>query len=70
MVLTVDGADLDQVRVDRVEEDGNFPLRVRTEGDTARLTDVRLDPGQLCRGTDRDRPVPGRRSTRTRRAAR
>ena len=50
MVLTVDRADLDQVRVDRIEDDRSFPLRVRTEGDTARLTDVRLDPGQLCPG--------------------
>jgi hypothetical protein len=50
LVLQVTGADLDQVRVDRVEEDGSVPLRVQTEGDTARLTDVRLDPGRLCPG--------------------
>ncbi len=49
MVLTVDGVDLDQVRVARVEQDDSFPLRVRADGDTARLTDVRLDPGSLCR---------------------
>jgi hypothetical protein len=48
MLLRVDGLDLDQVRVDRVEDDGSFPLQVRTDGDTARLTDVRLDPGRLC----------------------
>jgi hypothetical protein len=48
MLLRVDGLDLDQVRVDRVENDGSFPLQVRTDGDTARLTDVRLDPGRLC----------------------
>ncbi len=50
MVLRVDGMDLDQVEVDRIEDDGSFPLRRNTDGDTARLTDVRLDPGQLCPG--------------------
>jgi len=50
MVLKVDGVDLDQVRVNRVENDDNFPLRVQSDGDTARLTDVRFDPGSLCRG--------------------
>lgn len=50
MVLRVDGVDLDQVRVSRVEEYDSFPLRVQSDGDTARLTDVRFDPGSLCRG--------------------
>jgi hypothetical protein len=50
MVLGVEGADLDQVRVNRVEESGSFPTQVRPEGDKARITDVQLDPGQLCRG--------------------
>ncbi|MEV6495580.1 hypothetical protein AB0M20_44230, partial [Actinoplanes sp. NPDC051633] len=50
MVLTVDGVAIDDVEVERIEDDGAFPLRVRTEGSTARLTDVRLDPGELCRG--------------------
>lgn len=50
MLLEVEGVDLDQVQVDRIEEDGSFPLRVSTDGDTARLTDVRLDPGRLCPG--------------------
>ncbi len=49
MVLRVDGVDLDQVRVSRIEEDDSFPLRVEAGGDTARLTDVRFDPGSLCR---------------------
>ncbi|MEV0152482.1 hypothetical protein AB0H57_01885 [Micromonospora sp. NPDC050686] len=48
LVLTVDGIRLDQVKLDRVEDDGSFPVDVRTEGDTARLTDRRLDPGTLC----------------------
>lgn len=50
MLLTVNGISLDQVKVDRVEEDASFPLSVQAGGDTARLTDVRLDPGELCRG--------------------
>ncbi|RKN49072.1 hypothetical protein [Micromonospora endolithica] len=48
MVLRVQGLRLDQVKVDRVEETGSFPLEIRTEGDTARLTDRQLDPGTLC----------------------
>ncbi|RKR91038.1 hypothetical protein BDK92_5422 [Micromonospora pisi] len=48
-VLRVDGFRLDQVRVDRVEETGSFPVQVRAEGNAARLTDTDLDPGQLCR---------------------
>ncbi|WBB72038.1 hypothetical protein O7602_20200 [Micromonospora sp. WMMD1128] len=50
MLLQVQGLRLDQVKVDRVEETGSFPLEIRTEGDTARLTDRQLDPGVLCPG--------------------
>lgn len=50
MLLRVQGLRLDQVRVDRVEDSGSFPLEVRTEGDVARLTDRELDPGLLCPG--------------------
>jgi hypothetical protein len=50
MLLKVGGGDLDEVKVDRVEEDGSFPLQVQTDGGTARLTDVQLDPGRLCPG--------------------
>ena len=50
MLLSVSGVSLDQLRVDRVEQDGSFPVQVRTEGDSARLTDRQLDPGQLCPG--------------------
>lgn len=50
MVLTVRGIRLDQVKMDRVEENGDFPLEIRTEGDVARLTDRQLDPGTLCPG--------------------
>lgn len=48
LVLRVEGLRLDQVRLDRVEETGSFPVEVRTEGDVARLTDRQLDPGTLC----------------------
>lgn len=50
MLLRVQGLRLDQVKVDRVEDSGSFPLEIRTEGDTARLTDRDLDPGLLCPG--------------------
>lgn len=50
MLLRVQGLRLDQVKVDRVEESRSFPLEIRTEGDTARLTDRELDPGVLCPG--------------------
>ncbi|MEW2380566.1 hypothetical protein AB0873_00505 [Micromonospora sp. NPDC047707] len=48
MVLRVSGMRLDQVKMDRIEETGSFPLEVRTDGDVARLTDRQLDPGTLC----------------------
>jgi hypothetical protein len=51
LLVEVDGLDLDEVEVARVEEDGDFPVRVQNAGGTtARITDVQLDPGQLCRG--------------------
>lgn len=48
MLMKVTGFRLDQVGVERLEDSGAFPLTVRAEGDTARLTDVQLDPGTLC----------------------
>ncbi|MFG1778181.1 hypothetical protein ACGFIG_17350 [Micromonospora sp. NPDC049048] len=50
MVLRVRGLRLDQVRMDRIEENGSFPLDIRADGNVARLTDRRLDPGTLCPG--------------------
>ncbi|MEU7922203.1 hypothetical protein [Micromonospora zamorensis] len=50
MVLSVQGLRLDQVKMDRVEEAGDFPLQIQTDGDVARLTDRQLDPGTLCPG--------------------
>jgi len=56
MVMEVEGMRIDQVRVDRVEDNGQFPLDVQAEGNTARFTDLQLDPGTLCR----DRTVTAR----------
>lgn len=50
-VLTVNGVNLDQVRVDRREGDTSFPVKIDTQGDSARITDVDPDPGTLCRGS-------------------
>lgn len=50
LVLRVAGITLDEVRVERVPEPGGSPLRVRSEGDTARITDVLFDPRALCPG--------------------
>jgi hypothetical protein len=49
LVVKVTGVALDQVRIDRIEETGSFPVDVRVEDDAARITDERLDPGTLCR---------------------
>ncbi|MEV4760116.1 hypothetical protein AB0J86_34150 [Micromonospora sp. NPDC049559] len=56
LLLRVRDARLDQVRVDRVEETGSFPVQVRGENGAARITDVQPDPGTLCR----DRTVTAR----------
>ena len=51
MFIEVDGPNLDEVEVARVEDDGDFPVQVENAGNgTARITDVQLDPGELCRG--------------------
>jgi hypothetical protein len=46
----------DQLRVTRVEDDGEFATSAGTEGDTTTIVDDALDPGTLCRG----RTVTGR----------
>jgi hypothetical protein len=56
LVLRLGDIRLDQVRVDRVEEGGSFPVEVRTQNGVTRLTDTQLDPGSLCR----DRTVTAR----------
>jgi hypothetical protein len=49
MVLRLSGVDPSDVRVQRVEENGEFPVSVRDEGGAAtRLTDQQPDPGTLC----------------------
>ena len=51
LTLEVNGLDLDQIQVSRIEDNGAFPVRVQSGGTTARITDVQLDPGRLCRGS-------------------
>lgn len=51
MLIEVDGPDLGEVEVARIEDDGDFPVQVQNAGGgSARITDVQLDPGELCRG--------------------
>lgn len=51
LILQVDGPELDEIEVARVEDGRDFPVQVQNGGaDTTRITDVQLDPGQLCRG--------------------
>ena len=50
LVVQVAGADLDQAKIQRVQESGGSPLRVRRNGDTVRITDVKFDPKALCGG--------------------
>ncbi|MDQ7907131.1 hypothetical protein RB614_21695 [Phytohabitans sp. ZYX-F-186] len=49
LVLRVEDMSLDQITVDRREEDGSFPVEFQDNGAEGRLTDERLDPGTLCR---------------------
>jgi hypothetical protein len=50
LLIAVDGPGLDEVEVAR-DEDGDFPVQVQNvAAGTARITDVQLDPGVLCRG--------------------
>jgi len=50
LLIEVDGPGLDEVEVAR-DEDGDFPVQVQNvAAGTARITDVQLDPGLLCRG--------------------
>jgi hypothetical protein len=51
MLLRVfDGPTLDDVKITRIEDGGEFLVRSQVQGDTARLTDVQVDPGELCPG--------------------
>jgi hypothetical protein len=51
LLLQVDGPDLGDVKVSRIENDGEFATRRENAGKVARITDVQVDPGQLCRGS-------------------
>jgi hypothetical protein len=55
-MLVHSGLDDGQLKVVRVEEDGEFPSTRSTEGITTTFLDDRADPGTLCRG----RTVTGR----------
>ncbi|MFB9238002.1 hypothetical protein ACFFWC_20995 [Plantactinospora siamensis] len=50
MLLRVAGMRPEQVRVQRFEDNGDFAVQVRADGNTTRFTDRALDPGVLCRG--------------------
>nr|MDT0656830.1 hypothetical protein [Micromonospora sp. DSM 115978] len=50
LVVRADGLLLNQVRIDRVEQTGSFPVQVQVDGNSARITDRQLDPGTLCDG--------------------
>ncbi|BCB81807.1 hypothetical protein GCM10022251_14620 [Phytohabitans flavus] len=56
LVIRVENMSLDQISIDRREEDGQFPVDFQSEGAEGRVTDERLDPGRLCR----DRNVTAR----------
>ncbi|MDG4785934.1 hypothetical protein O7626_08340 [Micromonospora sp. WMMD1102] len=49
LVLRADGLRLDQVGIDRIEQNGVVGMEVRGANGGARLTDRELDPGTLCR---------------------
>ena len=56
LTIETKGISLDQVRVTRVEDQKEFPVRAGVRGEAATVVDERLDPGQLCP----DRTVTGR----------
>jgi hypothetical protein len=56
LTVRTEGVSLDQLRVNRVENDGSFRFRTQLTDDAARLVDAQLDPGQLCQ----DQTVTGR----------
>ena len=56
LIVSTRGVSLDQIRVQRVENDESFAVRARVDEDAVRVVDVRTDPGELCR----DRTVTAR----------
>jgi len=49
LTVRTDGISLDQIRVNRIENNESFRVRAQLDDDVARITDTQLDPGQLCR---------------------
>jgi hypothetical protein len=56
VLLVRSPVDAGQLRVTRVEDDGEFDTSTSADGDTTTIIDEALDPGTLCRG----RTVTGR----------
>jgi hypothetical protein len=56
LTVRTDGISLDQIRITRIEDGQSFRVRAEAGNDEARVTDVQLDPGELCR----DQTVTGR----------
>ena len=50
LTVRTQGISLDQLRVTRVENGQAFPAQAKLDEDGARIVDIGLDPGQLCRG--------------------
>ncbi|GIM88239.1 hypothetical protein [Paractinoplanes toevensis] len=56
LTVRTEGVSLDQIRINRVENDQTFRTRTQVDDDAASIVDAQLDPGQLCR----DQTVTGR----------
>jgi hypothetical protein len=50
MLMQVQGLERRQVSVDRIEDNGSFPVSEQANQDTTRFTDNQFDPGELCPG--------------------
>lgn len=51
LVISTSGVSLDQIRVTRVENGTAVPVQTQIGADSARVVDVQLDGGQLCRNS-------------------
>ena len=49
LIVRTQGISLDQLRVERVEGGQSFQVNAKLDADDARIVDVQLDPGQVCR---------------------
>jgi hypothetical protein len=50
LIIQSQGVSLDQIKVNRIENGGTFQTQARLSDDGARITDVKNDPGELCKG--------------------